>query len=93
MTYGEWQSFELSDKNYNIIWVPAGFAQGFLSLEDDTHLCYRTTALHNGNCEGAISPINSGLDIDWGVPKSHIILSDKDSLAQSFNDYVKLIRF
>ena len=62
-------------------------------MEDDTHLCYRTTALHNSECEGAISPINSGLDIDWGIPKSHIILSEKDMLAQSFNEYSKDAKF
>ncbi len=86
-TYGEYESFKLTDSNFNILWVPPGFAQGFLALEENTHLCYKTTALHNRNAEGAINPINSGLDIDWGVPNNDILLSDKDTLAQSFNDY------
>ena len=92
-TFGQWQSFELSEDNNNILWVPAGYAHGFLSLEDDTHLWYKVTSLHNSECEGAINPINSGLDIDWGVSTDNIILSDKDSLAQSFDTYTKNCKF
>ena len=92
-TFGEWESFELSEDNNNILWAPAGYAHGFLSLEDDTHLCYKTTALHNSKCEGAINPTSSGLDINWGVSNYNIILSDKDNSAQSFNEYIKQPRF
>jgi len=92
-TFGHWESFELSEDNHHILWVPPGFAQGFLSFEDETHLCYKTTALHNSECEGAINPLDNDLNVDWSIDSSSIILSDKDSLAQSFNDYTKLIRF
>tara|TARA_Y100000592_G_scaffold93004_1_gene155536 strand:+ start:1444 stop:1992 length:549 start_codon:yes stop_codon:yes gene_type:complete len=92
-TYGQWQSFELSESNNHILWVPAGFAQGFLSLQDATHLCYKTTALHNSDCEGAINPIKSGLDIDWKVSLENIILSEKDTEAFSFQDYNKKAKF
>jgi len=92
-TYGKYQSFELSEYNNHILWAPAGFAHGFLSLEDDTHLCYKNTALHNSECEGAINPINSGLDIDWGVSSSKIILSEKDKNALTFDDYKKNPKF
>tara|TARA_R100000008_G_C3556595_1_gene153558 strand:+ start:429 stop:974 length:546 start_codon:yes stop_codon:yes gene_type:complete len=92
-TFGKWQSFELSEDNHHILWAPAGFAHGFLSLEEDTHLCYKTTALHNSKCEGAINPIRSGLDIDWTIPNSEIILSEKDSSAQSFNEYTRNVKF
>tara|TARA_R110000796_G_scaffold68919_1_gene157572 strand:+ start:1017 stop:1562 length:546 start_codon:yes stop_codon:yes gene_type:complete len=86
-TYGEYESFKLTDSNFNILWVPPGFAQGFLALEKNTHLCYKTTALHNGEAEGAIHPLKSGLDINWGVPSNNILLSKKDTLAQNFNQY------
>ena len=92
-TYGKYQSFELSEYNNHILWAPPGFAHGFLSLEDDTHLCYKNTALHNPECEGAINPINSGLDIDWGVPNDKIILSEKDREAFSFQDYTNDAKF
>ena len=92
-TFGHWESFELSEDNHHILWVPPGFAQGFLSFEDETHLCYKTTALHNSECEGAINPLDNDLNVDWSIDSSSIILSDKDSSAQSFNDYTKLTRF
>ena len=86
-TYGVWSGFKLSDINNGILWVPPGFANGFLALEDDTHLCYKTTALHNNNAEGAINPLKSGLDIDWQLPEKEIILSKKDKIAQTFENY------
>ena len=92
-TYGKYESFRLSEDNFNILWVPPGFAQGFLALEKNTHLCYKTTALHNGNAEGAKHPIESGLDIDWGIPNNAILLSEKDKTAQTFNDYNKDPKF
>ena len=87
LTYGKWESFHLSDQNNKILWVPPGFAQGFLALQDNTHLCYKTTALHNNNTEGAIHPLKSGLNINWGLSEQKIILSEKDKTAQTFNDY------
>ena len=92
-TFGYWESFELSENNHHILWAPPGFAHGFLSFEDETHLCYKTTSLHNSECEGAINPLDSDLNIDWLMDNSSIILSDKDKSAQSFNEYTKLTRF
>lgn len=90
-TYGQFEKFYLNDNNNLILWVPPGFAQGFLSLEDNTHLCYKTTALHNSNAEGAIHPLESGLNIDWEL--DNILLSQKDKTAQSFDDYNKQPKF
>tara|TARA_Y100001963_G_scaffold148062_1_gene225297 strand:+ start:1619 stop:2167 length:549 start_codon:yes stop_codon:yes gene_type:complete len=86
-TYGKWEKFELNEENNMIVWCPPGFAHGFLSLENDTHLCYRTTALHNGNAEGAIHPLKSGLNINWSLSEKEILLSEKDKTAQTFKDY------
>lgn len=86
-TFGKWQGFELSEDNKHILWAPPGFAHGFLSLEDNTHVCYKTTSLYNSSCDGAINPTNSGLDIEWPLDASEIILSEKDALAQTFKEY------
>tara|TARA_R110000744_G_scaffold130653_2_gene238357 strand:+ start:5460 stop:6008 length:549 start_codon:yes stop_codon:yes gene_type:complete len=86
-TFGKWETFELSDLNNTILWVPPGFAHGFLSLENNTHLMYKNTALHNGEAEGSIHPLKSGLDIDWALPEEEILLSEKDKTAQTFEDY------
>ena len=92
-TYGVHSTIRLSEDNFAMLWVPPGFAQAFLALENDTHLCYKTTALHNGDAEGAIHPTNSGLDIDWLVPTDYIILSEKDTTAQTFAEYDENPRF
>ena len=92
-TYGVHSTFVLSEDNFAMLWVPPGFAQAFLAMEDDTHLCYKTTALHNGDAEGAIHPTNSGLDIDWQVPNDYILLSEKDTTAQTFAEYAENPRF
>jgi dTDP-4-dehydrorhamnose 3,5-epimerase len=92
-TYGVHETFTLSEENFAMLWVPPGFAQAFLALEEDTHLCYKTTALHNGDAEGAIHPTKSGLGIDWRVPNGYIILSEKDTTAQTFAEYAENPRF
>ncbi len=86
-TYGEYEKFFLSEDNFNMVWVPGGFAHGFLSLEDGTHLLYKTSGLYNKMADGAINPLCKTLNIDWGISESDMILSDKDRAAQSFLDY------
>jgi dTDP-4-dehydrorhamnose 3,5-epimerase len=92
-TFGEHELFLLTENNYYELWVPPGFAQGFLALEDDTHLCYKASALYNGDAEGALHPLDMQLDINWGIEHDQIILSDKDKAAQSFGDYLEKTKF
>ena len=86
-TYGQYDKVELSEDNFNIVWVPPGFAHGFMSLEDDTHLIYKTTSYYNQESDGAINPLCKNLNIDWEIPVENIIISSKDNQAQSFVQY------
>jgi len=86
-TYGQYEKFFLSEDNFNMVWIPGGFAHGFLSLEEGTHLLYKTSGLYNKLCDGAINPLCEALNIDWGVDHESMILSEKDRVAQSFLDY------
>jgi dTDP-4-dehydrorhamnose 3,5-epimerase len=86
-TYGHYDMVELSDNNFNIVWIPPGFAHGFLSLEDDTQLIYKTTSYYNQAADGSINPLCNSLDINWGIDHDKFILSDKDKSAQTFNEY------
>lgn len=86
-TYGQYEKVELSEDNFNIVWVPPGFAHGFMSLEDDTHLVYKTSAYYNSQADGSINPLCSDLNINWGISENYIILSDKDKNSQSFSQY------
>ena len=86
-TYGKSETIFLSDENFIQVWVPEGFGHGFLALEEDTHFCYKCSALHNGANEGSISPFDSTLNVNWTITKDEAILSEKDINAQSFEEY------
>tara|TARA_R110000868_G_scaffold408357_1_gene691396 strand:+ start:58 stop:606 length:549 start_codon:yes stop_codon:yes gene_type:complete len=86
-TYGKHEIFLLTEYNSLQVWVPEGFGHGFKSLKNDTHFCYKCSALHNGSSEGSIYPFDSDLNIDWGIISEEAILSEKDKYAQSFINY------
>ena len=83
-TYGKWQAFELTEDNKRILWIPPGFAHGFLTLEDNTIFQYKCTGLYNREAEGIIRWNDPDLNIDWGIDDP--VISDKDSKAQLFKD-------
>jgi dTDP-4-dehydrorhamnose 3,5-epimerase len=87
LTYSKYVLIELNDIDNNILWTPPGFAQGFLSLEDNTHLCYKCTTIRNEQCEGTIYIFDPNLKIDLKINKNNIILSDKDKQADLFEIY------
>jgi|TARA_Y100000310_G_scaffold55194_2_gene50617 dTDP-4-dehydrorhamnose 3,5-epimerase len=86
-TYGVYESFMLTAENKKELWVPPGYAHGIISLEDNTVLHYKCTAVYNSDGESGINPLDPELNIDWGIDKSSLILSEKDSAAQSFSEY------
>lgn len=92
-TYGEYISIPLSDQNFNIVWVPGHYAHGFLSLQDDTHLIYKTSAYYNSTTDGCINPLSSELNLEFPIDILDIILSEKDKQAQSFTEYKQNPKF
>ena len=86
-TYGKSETIFLSDENFIQVWVPEGFGHGFLSLEEDTHFCYKCSSLYNENSEGSIYPFDLDLNINWSINVDEAILSGKDKMAQSFQTY------
>lgn len=87
-TFGKWESVELSSDNKLMIWVPEGFAHGFLVLEDDTIFHYKCTNYYDKTSEGAILWNDPDLQIDWKYDNP--ILSDKDASAPGFKDMISL---
>lgn len=74
--YGKWVSAELSSDNKNMLWVPEGFAHGFLSLEDETIVFYKTTNEYAKEQDRGI--LWSDPDIAIKLPVPEPILSEKD---------------
>lgn len=81
-TYGKWFGVELSEENRKMCFVPAGFAHGFLTLEEDTEIIYKCTDIYAPKYEVGIKWNDVDLAIDWhftkyGFDETDIILSDK----------------
>lgn len=77
----------LSDKNNLILWIPPGFAHGFLSLEDDTVVHYKCTQFYNKQTERGIIWNDKKIGIEWGIQNP--ILSEKDSLLPTLGEFEK----
>jgi len=82
-TAGQWVGVELSEQNNRMLWIPEGFAHGFVALEDDTHFLYKTTDVYNKASEGSIRWDDPDLAIDWPL-SSDLNVSSKDQEAQSY---------
>lgn len=87
-TIGQWVAVELSAENKKMLWIPEGFAHGFLALEDNTHFLYKTTDYYHKDSESAIRWDDPILAIEWPKLDGDIIVSEKDAAAPSFKDYL-----
>lgn len=85
-TFGRWVGETLSADNKRQLWIPAGFAHGFLALEDGTEFLYKTTALYDRASEGSIRWDDPAIGIDW--PFTDVLLAPKDAAAPLLADAV-----
>lgn len=85
--YGKVFYYELSSSNRKQLWIPAGFAHGFISLEDNTHVQYKTSKKYNSKAESGINPFDTWLNIQWGATKDSLIISDRDKSLPLFQEY------
>ncbi len=83
---GKHIKIELNEENKRVLWVPPGFANGFLSLADNTDVLYKCTAVWNGKSEGSIRWNDPALNI--ALPIEQPVISDKDKNAQSLADWL-----
>lgn len=76
-TYGQWVGVELSGDDSKLFYIPAGFAHGFVTLEDDTQFLYKCTDEYNKESEGGIRYNDPDLNIEWPYD-GELIVSEKD---------------
>ena len=79
-TYGRHVSVELSEDNHLQFFIPRGFAHGFSVLSDEAVFQYKCDNFYAPQSEGGIQLCDDTLGIDWRVPMSQAILSDKDRI-------------
>lgn len=84
--YGKYIAVELNEKNKKTLWIPPGFAHGFLTLRDDTVFYYKCTNIYNKNSERTILWNDSDLGIKWVV--NNPVISEKDKHGLPFRDFV-----
>ncbi|MTI39311.1 dTDP-4-dehydrorhamnose 3,5-epimerase [Fulvivirga lutimaris] len=86
-TYGQSFSIELSAKNKKQLLVPQGFAHGFSVLSDTAEILYKCDSYYNKQSEGGLIYNDDAFGIDWGIPESKVILSEKDKLNIPFAEF------
>lgn len=84
-TYGEYFTVELSSSNLKQIYVPAGFAHGFKTLEDDTIIVYKCSDYYHPESEQTILWNDPTIQMDWNIKNP--IVSEKDKNGRNFDEF------
>ena len=85
-SFGKWVSANLSSENFNMLWIPPGFAHGFLVLSDVAEFVYKATDFYAPQYERCILWNDRDLGIDWPISGHEPILSEKDSKGKLFRE-------
>lgn len=92
-SFGRHVAVELSADNWQQLWVPAGFAHGYVTLEDDCEVIYKVTDYYAPQCDRGIAWNDPALAIDWRFPAADLVLSDKDRKQPSLADSAPAFQF
>lgn len=91
VTFGEYEMYELSDEKAQSLYVPEGFAHGYLVLQDDTHVQYYCSDVHNADADSGIHFLDPDVNIDWPWEriggKMNVVVSNKDRGLQSLLEW------
>lgn len=87
-TYGKWGGIELNSENKKQLWIPPGFAHGFLTLSKKAEVQYKTSGFWSKECERSIKWDDSKININWfkKINKITPVLANKDAFAPSLNE-------
>ena len=85
-TLGKHVAVELNEQNRKMLFVPRGFAHGFVALHDHTVVCYKVDNPYSPKDEACLRFDEPLLKIDWRLEKEEIILSPKDAEGTSWNE-------
>lgn len=83
-TYRKWVAVELSEDNFRQLYIPKGFAHGFLSMTDDVEIQYKVDEYYSPECDRGISYKDKDIAVDWGDIEP--VLSNKDKNAPLLKD-------
>ena len=89
-TFGQWAGIKLNDENFKQVWLPKGFAHGFLTISKFAKILYKITSHYNPNSERTIRWDDPKIKIEWPKLGMNYLLSEKDSNSNLF-DYENLM--
>ncbi|MFJ4157055.1 dTDP-4-dehydrorhamnose 3,5-epimerase [Pseudomonas sp. NPDC089752] len=84
-TFGKWVGAVLSAENNNQLWIPPGFAHGFITLSETAEFLYKTTDFYSPGSERCIAWNDQDIGIEWPID-SPPCLSEKDSIGLTLNN-------
>ena len=86
-TYGQHLAIELSGENKKQLFIPRGFAHGFLVLSNSVIFAYKVDNIYAPEYDAGICWNDPTLNIEWGINESKVIISEKDSKLQFFSEF------
>ena len=87
-TYGIFETISLTEENKKQLFIPNGFAHGFIVLSKSAILSYKVDNYYNSESESGIIWNDPDLNIDWKINKNEIIVSEKDKNLPTFNEII-----
>lgn len=84
-TFGQYVAIELSGENKQQLFIPAGFAHGYVVLSDEAVFSYKVDSYYHKASERGIIFNDKDLQIDWKLPFNELIISEKDKIQSAFN--------
>ena len=87
-TYGIFENISLTEENKKQLFIPKGFAHGFIVLSKSAILSYKVDNYYNPESESGIIWNDPDLNIDWKINKNEIIVSEKDKNLPAFNEII-----
>ena len=85
-TFGHWRGYELNEENGHQLYVPVGFAHGFLTLKPESEIVYKCTDYYAPKAEGSIRWDDPSIGIKWPLSEN-IILNERDAIAPLLKDF------
>ena len=85
-TFGKYVAVELTEDNHRQLFIPHGFAHGFVVLSEEAIFQYKCDNFYHKESEGAVAWNDPEINIDWTIPFEDVILSDKDKVNPLLKD-------
>jgi dTDP-4-dehydrorhamnose 3,5-epimerase len=85
-SFGRWEGHELSDANHRQLFIPVGFAHGFLVLSEEADVAYKLTAYYSPQSEAGIRWDDPEIGIEWPLDGTELQLSERDRTAPTLSE-------